>query len=94
MDRLPITEEQLEGASQNLLNDPLAAVLFVTLRDTGCRVAEVNGLLVQDIDLKEQTLTIKSNEHRSLKMATSERTMPLSNETAQNLAGFCTNKEP
>jgi len=29
-DRLPITEEQLEGASQDFLNDPLAAALFVT----------------------------------------------------------------
>ena len=93
-DRLPITEEQLEGASQDFSNDPLAAALFVTLRDTGCRVAEVTGLLVRDIDLEQQTLMIKSNDHRSLKTATSERTIPISNETAQHLAGFCVNKEP
>jgi integrase len=93
-DMLPITEEQIEGASQDFLNDPLAAALFVTLRDTGCRVAEVTGLLVRDIDLKQQTLTIKSNDHRSLKTATSERTIPISNEAAQHLAGFCTNKKP
>ena len=93
-DRLPITEEQLEGASQDFLNDPLAAALFVTLRDTGCRVAEVTGLLVRDIDLEQQTLIIKSNDSRSLKTATSERTIPISNETAQHLVGFCSNKEP
>ena len=93
-DRLPITEEQLEGASPNFLNDPLAAALFVTLRDTGCRVAEVTGLLVRDIDLKQQTLAIKSNDHRGLKTATSERTIPISNEIAQHLAGFCKNKKP
>jgi len=93
-DRLPITEVQLEGTAQDFLNDPLAAVLFVTLRDTGCRVAEVTGLLVRDIDLEQQTLTIKSNGHRSLKTATSERTIPISNETAQHLAKFCVNKTP
>jgi integrase len=62
-DRLSITEEQLEGASQHFLNDHLAAALFVTLRDTGGRVAEVTGLLVRDIDLEQLTLTIKSNDH-------------------------------
>ena len=49
---------------------------------------------MRDVDLKQQTLTIKSNDHRSLKTATSERTIPISNEAAQHLGGFCSNKEP
>ena len=93
-DRLPISEVQLAEALPNFLNDSTAAALFVTLRDTGCRLAEVSGLLVGDINLEAQTLTIASNAKRSLKTSSSERSLPLSAEAIEHLEAHIAGKDP
>ena len=93
-DRLPISEDQLVEALPNFLNDSTAGALFVILRDTGCRLAEISGLLVGDINPEIQTLTISSNTKRSLKTKSSERVLPLSPEALEALLAHISDKAP
>jgi integrase len=47
------------------------------LGETGCRLAEVVGLRVEDIDLERSVLNIRPHALRRLKTAGSERSLPL-----------------
>lgn len=53
--------------------------LVALLSDTGMRLGEGAGLLVEDIDLEAEIphVSIKPHEHRPLKTASSKRTVPL-----------------
>ena len=50
-----------------------AYVLFYS----GCRLDELNGILVRDVDLDEQLLHVLDHEHRSVKSRYSRRPVPL-----------------
>ncbi len=52
-------------------------LLLALLAVTGCRLSEISGLLVSDIDKKNQSITIKPNNLRRLKNSHSQRVIPL-----------------
>ena len=47
------------------------------LGETGCRLAEIVGLRLEDIDLDNDLIHIRPNSARRLKNKTSERVLPL-----------------
>jgi integrase len=47
------------------------------LGETGCRLAEIVGLELQDIDMEQELFHIRPNSIRRLKTKNSERTLPL-----------------
>ena len=47
------------------------------LGETGCRLAEIVGLELQDIDMENELIYIRPNSIRRLKTHNSERTLPL-----------------
>ena len=47
------------------------------LGETGCRLAEIVGLRLDDIDLENELIHIRPNSARRLKNKTSERVLPL-----------------
>ena len=47
------------------------------LGETGCRLAEIVGLKLADVDLKNGLIHIRPNSGRRLKTKNSERTLPL-----------------
>jgi integrase len=47
------------------------------LGETGCRLAEIVGLELQDIDMEQELIHIRPNSIRRLKTKNSERTLPL-----------------
>lgn len=51
--------------------------LFYVLRYTGCRLAEVAGLELQDIDLEQGIITIEPKPDRPLKTRESHRQIPI-----------------
>ena len=72
------TDEQLvDGYKQALSSSCNVQLLFPILGETGCRLAEIVGLRVEDVDLENSVLHIRPNTHRRLKTAGSERSIPL-----------------
>ena len=47
------------------------------LGETGCRLAEIVGLRLEDIDLENELIHIRPNPARRLKTKNSQRTLPL-----------------
>ena len=47
------------------------------LGETGCRLAEIVGLRLEDIDLDNDQIYIRPNQARRLKTRNSKRTLPL-----------------
>jgi integrase len=47
------------------------------LGETGCRLAEIVGLKLEDIDLENDLIHIRPNSARRLKTRSSERTLPV-----------------
>ena len=47
------------------------------LGETGCRLSEIVGLRVEDIDMENELIYIRPNAVRRLKTRGSERTLPL-----------------
>ena len=92
-DRHPLTEADIAVAEPRFMGDPIAWALFATLVDTGARVAEVAGLLVQDVDLQGRSLRISPNTIRGLKTKGSDRVIPLSPRALELLQGFRQDKE-
>ena len=62
-------------------------LLFPILGETGCRLAEIVGLRIEDFDLDDRVLHIRPNDKRRLKTAGSERSLPL-NHTANYGSGY------
>ena len=72
------TEQELRDGYKESLNSLTGIpLLFPILGETGCRLAEVVGLRVEDVDLDEQVLHIRPNDKRRLKTTGSERSLPL-----------------
>ena len=51
--------------------------MFPILGETGCHLAEIVGLRIEDVDLDGRILRIRPNDKRKLKTAGSERSLPL-----------------
>ena len=72
------TKEQLKlGYAKALASDSTVKLLMPLLGETGCRLAEIVGLRLDDIDLENELIHIRPNSARRLKNKTSERVLPL-----------------
>ena len=52
-------------------------LLIPLLGDTGCRLAEIVGLELDDIDMAEEVIYIRPNSIRRLNTSNSTKTLPL-----------------
>ncbi len=79
-ERVPFTIDELKiiAAQCVLMNDDIRHIIGMML-DLGCRISEVVGLRVSDIDLAAETPFVHFCQHdaRSLKTSNSERKVPL-----------------
>ena len=72
------TNEQLAwGYDKALASRSQIKLLIPLLGETGCRLAEIVGLKLEDIDLANDLLHIQPNSARRLKTRSSQRTLPL-----------------
>ena len=72
------TNEQLKwGYDKALASGSTVKLLMPLLGETGCRLAEIVGLRLTDIDLENDLIYIRPNSARRLKNKTSERALPL-----------------
>ena len=72
------TKEQLKQGYDRALNSKSTVKLLMPLLgETGCRLAEIVGLRLEDIDLENDLIHIRPNPARRLKNKTSERVLPL-----------------
>ena len=72
------TNDQLKlGYDKALGSNSQVKLLMPLLGETGCRLAEIVGLRLADIDLENDLIHIRPNSARRLKTRNSERTLPL-----------------
>jgi integrase len=72
------TQEQLQnGYEEALVSKSPIRLLMPILGETGCRLGEIVGLRLDDIDLANEVIHIRPNPMRCLKTAGSERSLPL-----------------
>ena len=72
------TNEQLKlGYDKALASGSSVKLLMPLLGETGCRLAEIVGLRLEDINLDNDLVYIRPNSARRLKNRTSERVVPL-----------------
>ena len=72
------SKEQLKvGYDKALASGSAVKLLMPLLGETGCRLSEVVGLRVEDIDMENDRIHIRPNVSRRLKTRGSERTLPL-----------------
>jgi integrase len=70
--------EQLKwGYDKALASGSQIKLLMPLLGETGCRLAEIVGLKLEDIDLENDLIHIRPNSARRLKTRSSQRTLPL-----------------
>jgi integrase len=89
--RLPLTDALINQMNEKLAsngNDDLN-VIWKVLTNTGCRIAEVSGLLMDDVVLNVEApyLIIKPNDVRGLKTKSSVRFVPLVGEALVAMKG-------
>src|SRR5210317_694601 len=70
-------EQLLWGYEKALASGSNIKLLMPLLGETGCRLAEIVGLELQDIEMKRELIYIRPNSIRRLKTRNSERTLPL-----------------
>ncbi len=72
------THEQLkQGYEHAIASGSKIKLLMPLLGETGCRLAEIVGLELKDIDLEQGLIHIRPNAVRRLKTRNSKRTLPL-----------------
>ena len=72
------TNEQLKwGYDKALASGSQIKLLMPLLGETGCRLAEIVGLKLADIDPENDLIHIRPNSARRLKTRSSQRTLPL-----------------
>ena len=72
------TNDQLKwGYDKALASGSQIKLLMPLLGETGCRLAEIVGLKLEDIDLENDLIHIRANSARRLKTKSSQRTLPL-----------------
>ena len=72
------TNEQLkQGYDKALASGSQVKLLMPLLGETGCRLAEIVGLRLEDIDLENDLIHIRPNQARRLKTRSSQRILPL-----------------
>jgi len=72
------SNEQLKGGyDKAIASTSQVKLLMPLLGETGCRLAEIVGLELQDIDMENEFIHIRPNSIRRLKTRNSERVLPL-----------------
>ena len=72
------TNEQLkQGYDKAIASGSQVKLLMPLLGETGCRLAEIVGLELQDIGMENDLIHIRPNSIRRLKTPNSQRTLPL-----------------
>ena len=72
------TNDQLkQGYDKALASGSQIKLLMPLLGETGCRLAEIVGLRLEDIDLENDLIHIRPNPARRLKTRSSQRILPL-----------------
>ena len=72
------SDEQLKwGYEKALASGSQIKLLMPFLGETGCRLAEIVGLRLEEIDLENDLVHIRPNPARRLKTRNSQRTLPL-----------------
>ena len=72
------TNAQLKiGYDKALLSGCTVRLAMPILGETGCRLAEIIGMRLDDIDMKQGSIVIRPNLARRLKTRNSTRTLPL-----------------
>ena len=72
------TKEQLrQGYTEALSSGNSLWLLMPILGETGCRLGEIVGLRVEDVDLEQDVIHIRPHALRRLKTTGSERSLPL-----------------
>ena len=72
------SNDQLKlGYDKALSSNSQIKLLMPLLGETGCRLAEIVGLMIENIDLENDLIYIRPNPARRLKTRNSERTLPL-----------------
>ena len=72
------THDQLKQGYDKAINScSQIKLLMPLLGETGCRLAEIVGLRLEDIDLNNELIHIRPNSARTLKTRNSQRTLPL-----------------
>ena len=72
------SKEQLTaGYDKALASGSTVKLLMPLLGETGCRLSEIVGLRIEDIDMDNDLIHIRPNAARRLKTRGSERTLPL-----------------
>ncbi|WIV50717.1 tyrosine-type recombinase/integrase [Marivivens sp. LCG002] len=78
MRRATFTSKQLElGYKEALASGSDVRLLFPLLGETGCRLAEITGLRIEDVCISSQVIHISPHSCRRLKTKGSERDLPL-----------------
>ena len=72
-----INDQLKLGYAKALASGSSVKLLMPLLGETGCRLAEIFGLRLDDIDLENELIHIRPNSARRLKNKTSERVVPL-----------------
>ena len=76
--RVTFTNKQLkQGYEKAIASGSQIKLLMPLLGETGCRLAEIVGLRLDDIDLENNLIHIRPNSARRLKTRNSQRTLPL-----------------
>ena len=70
-------EQLLLGYKKALASGSQIKLLMPLLGETGCRLAEIVGLELQDIDMEQEIIRIQPNSIRRLKTRNSKRSVPL-----------------
>ena len=72
------TNQQLkQGYDKAIASGSQVKLLMPLLGETGCRLAEIVGLELHDIDMENEVIHIRPNSIRRLKTRNSKRTLPL-----------------
>ena len=71
------TEQLKQGYDKALASGSQIKLLMPLLGETGCRLAEIVGLRLDDIDLENDLIHIRPNSARRLKTRNSKRTLPM-----------------
>lgn len=76
--RRTFNNQQLkQGYDRALASGSTVKLLMPLLGETGCRLAEIVGLRLEDIDLENSLIHIRPNPARRLKTRNSTRTLPI-----------------
>jgi len=70
-------EQHKNGYDKAIASGSQVKLLMPLLGETGCRLAEIVGLELQDLDMENELIHIRPNAIRRLKTRNSERVLPL-----------------